>query len=346
MLFSCKSVHQDREKIIGVKIYEYNGNFNDLFAKWEGIGINTVFAGTELLSDNNFKKLADRFNIGTFAILPIFYAQEELEKDSSLFAITQFGTIAEKEWVKFVCPSQKQFIINKIKYISMFVKEHNPTGISLDFIRHFSYWEKIYSNTNIDSLPNTCFNESCIIEFCYSNNILYPNNYKSANEKYKWIRNNYFEKWIEWKCNLISETVKSIVTEVKMINPHIKINLHAVPWRQDDFGGAIISVIGQDLKELAKYVDYISPMTYSHMLKRKPKWIHSVVEDAANVSDAKILPSIQVGNSYLNDNFSVDEFAKCIDEAMAEPSCGIIYWNWKMLISDKIKYNTVKNKKY
>ncbi len=339
VLLSC-SVDNYREKsdtIIGVKIYDYSGSLKELFTKWNKVGINSVFASVNLLSTNEFKKLAIQNNIATFVILPIFYAPEKLVKDSSLFAINKHGKIAEQEWVKFVCPSEKEYLQNKIKYITNFVREHKPTGISLDFIRHFTFWEKIYPNTDINSLKNTCFDEKCISRFCKENNISYPDNYKSEIEIYNWIKDNHFDKWVKWKNNLITETVKSIVHEVKKIEPNIKVNLHAVPWRQNDFNGAINSVIGQDFKSLAKYVDYISPMTYSHMVKQKPEWINSVVTDIKAVSGSKILPSIQVGIAYLDDTLTVSEFKECLYEALKEPSSGVIFWNWKTLELEKEK---------
>ncbi len=331
---NCKVM---QSKIIGVKIYSYNGNFKKLFNEWKRIDINTVFASVDLLSNNEFKKLAKLNNIKTFVILPIFYAPEELKKDSTLFAITKEGKKAKDEWVKFVCPSRNNFIENKIRFIENFVKENNPTGISLDFIRHFVFWEKVYPETDINQLPNTCFDDSCLTGFTKSLKISFPKNERTEMEKYKWIKKNYYSQWMGWKSDLITKVVKKIVKRVKKINPAIKVNLHAVPWRQKDFNGAIKKIVGQDFKELARYVDYISPMTYSHMVKRKPEWIHSVVEDIKKESGSKIIPSIQVDVAYLNDTLSVDEFEHCITESLKEPSSGVIFWNWKSLAADKNK---------
>jgi hypothetical protein len=342
--YSKSQLNNNSESIIGVKIYEYKGDIIKLFEKWKRIKINTVFASPKLLSNNEFKKYAKQYNVETFVILPIFFDPEKLENDSSLFAITQYGKKAKKEWVKFVCPSQKDFIENKIRFIIDFVKEHQPTGISLDFIRYFTFWEKVYPYTDIDILPNTCFDEKCLAGFSESNKIGFPSRYKTENEKYDWIRENHFDEWVNWKSNLITKTVKSIVERVKKINPKIKVNLHAVPWRQNDFNGAIKSVIGQDFKALAKYVDFISPMTYSHMVKQKPEWIHSVVEDIHNISKTKILPSIQVGIAYLDNKLTVNEFEQYIDEALKPPSSGVIFWNWSALDKEKEKYNLVKKK--
>lgn len=345
LLTNCSNEQKSEQdaKIYGVKIYEYEGNLNSLFESWDNYGINTVFASTDLLSVEEFKSLAKDFGIKTFAILPIFFAPEELEKDSTLFAITQFGNHAESEWVQFVCPSAENFRQSKIEFITDFVTEHAPDGISLDFIRHFAYWEKVYPNTDFDELPNTCFDKRCISKFSNDLNIGLPSDVSSEMEIYEWIREHHFEKWIQWKSNLITEMVREIVYEVKKINPTIMVNLHAVPWRQNDFDGAINKIAGQDFHALSQYVDYLSPMTYSHMVKRKPQWIHSVVRDISGKSNARIIPSIQVGIAYLNDTLTAEEFEQCIVESLKDPSNGVVFWNWEALVAEKEKLALLKS---
>jgi hypothetical protein len=336
--------NNEEEKIIGVKIYEYEGDYNLLFGKWKEIGINTVFASVTLLSDSEFKTFTKKNNIDTYVILPIFYSPEDLGKDTSLFAITKHGEKAEKEWVKFVCPSAEQYKANKINFISEFVKQHRPTGISLDFIRHFVFWEKIYPDADFDSLPNTCFDKRCITKYLEYIGEELPPNVKTEQEIFKWIRKNNFNTWVEWKNKLITDMVRDIVSRVKEIDPNIKVNLHAVPWRQNDYGGAIRKIVGQDFKSLSQYVDYISPMTYSHMVKRKPEWINSVTKEISQISGSKVLPSIQVGTAYLSDSLTVSEFEECLNEALKEPSCGVVFWNWNALELEKGKYNLIKER--
>jgi len=346
-LSNCSHVNREtpqNEKIIGVKIYEHSGDYHELFADFKNIGINTIFGSVKLLSDNKFKVLAKEKGIKTFGILPIYYAPEELESDSSLFAITQYGKPAVAEWVKFACPSNEKFNNAKINFIKDFVSTNQPTGISLDFIRHFAYWEKIYPETVSDSLPNTCFDTRCISRFCTEINNILPDSVISTFEIYKWIRENHFEGWVQWKSDLITSMVEKIVTEVKTIDPEIIVNLHAVPWRENDFDSAIKNIVGQDFKSLSKHVDYISPMTYSHMVRREPEWISAVVKDIHDNSQAKIIPSIQVGIAYLSDTLSSKEFKQCLTESLKAPSHGVIFWNWNALYSDKEKLEIVKRR--
>jgi hypothetical protein len=326
------------DRILGVKLYDYQEDFKQLFENLEAIGINTIFASPELLSSENFIPLSRSNGFKTFVILPIFYAPELLEKDPGFYAINQFGEPAGKEWVQFVCPSNEQFINLKIDYIKKFVNENEPDGISLDFIRHFAFWEKIYEDTSIQSVQNTCFDTNCLSGFSQKLNIEIPKELTATIDIYGWIKQNHFDEWVSWKNDLISSTVHRIVSEVKVDHPEIIVNLHAVPWRKGDFNNGINNIIGQDFETLSKYVDYISPMTYSHMLKRDPDWIHSVVNDVnSNIEGAKILPSIQVGKAYLSNELSPEEFEACLLAALKEPSSGVIFWNWDMLAASKEK---------
>lgn len=342
LFYNAGIIFPGNDKIIGVKIYEYNGDKKALAETWKDAGINTVFASTTLLSDSDFKKYTKANGIKTFAILPIFYDAEVLAKDSSRYAITTKGLPAKEEWVEFICPSDREYIKNKAKSIAEFVKANDPDGISIDFIRHFVFWEKVYSERTFESLPNTCMDKKCISGFCLFINTKLPSGLKDEEAIYSWIKEKHFNQWVEYKCSLITGTVKLIVEEARKIKPELLVNLHIVPWRQNDFNGAIKSVAGQDLNELAKYSDYLSPMTYSHMVKRPPEWVHSVVSDMDEYKKNCILPSIQVGNAYLPEELSPNEFGESLKEALKEPSYGVIFWNWDALSKDKEKLELVK----
>src|SRR4030067_1782602 len=86
-------------------------------------------------------------------------------------------------------------------------------------------------------------------------------------------------EWTEWKCGVITGLARSIADEARAIKPKLRVNIHSVPWRETDFGGAIKVIAGQDLAALAATADMISPMGYWHMLKRKPPLIRGAVAE-------------------------------------------------------------------
>lgn len=333
---------EQNERIIGVKIYNIEGDKRALFKEWLNIGINTVFTNLDL-ADEEFRILAKKNDIKIYLILPIFYNPDTLHNNPDLYAITSNGKPAINEWVEFVCPSRENYRKDKIEYIKGVIKQYKPDGISLDFVRHFVFWEKVYPDMDPDLITNTCYDKNCLEKFKRESKIVIPEILNEIPEIAEWINKNCLEEWTSWKCKLITDIVRDISKEARQIDPDIKVNLHAVPWRKGDFNNAIKVVAGQNFEDLSKYTDIISPMTYSHMLKRKPEWISSVVADIASQIRCKIIPSIQVNKAYLNTTFEVDEFKQAVKESLKPPSSGIIFWSWEQLDAQSDKKNALKN---
>lgn len=325
------------DRIIGVKIYEWEGDLRPLFEQWQALGINTVFASVSLNANQEFRALSAEYDITRFIIVPIFYDPEALEKNPDLYAITDGGEKAVDDWVRFVCPSREDFRQRKIELIKKYIRNYDPDGLSIDFIRHFVFWEKIFPERTLSSISNTCFDKSCLEQYEADTGISIPDNLTSPLQASRWIKENHLQSWVSWKCDLITSMVQSITTEAKRVKSDILFNVHAVPWRQIDFDGAAKIIAGQDFFHISEHTDYLSPMTYSHMLKRQPSWVHDVVLDVDKFSKCQVLPSIQVRQAYLNDVLSVSEFRENLEAALEPPSSGVVLWSWEALEGDKQK---------
>ncbi|KPK96403.1 hypothetical protein AMJ80_00270 [bacterium SM23_31] len=337
LLTSCVNQKFDSEKIIGVKIYEYSGDITTLFVEWTQLGINTVFVSPSLDSIPSFREEALKHQIKRFLIIPTFFDPNALKNNPELYAITDRGKPAKEEWVEFVCPNKTEYRQKKIAYIENLIKDLDPDGISIDFIRYFAFWEKIYPDRSPLSLSNTCFDKTCLDKFQNDIGIKIPKSVHGSEEIAAWILKNYGDEWTNWKCHTITSMVKEIADVARMVKPSIKINLHAVPWRSNDYNGAIKTVIGQNLVDLGSYVDFISPMCYHHMLKRETSWIHDVITDFFEQTHNQILPSIQVSKAYLQNDLTVEEFEGAIKQSLKIPSAGVVFWNWDAIAASPAK---------
>ncbi|OFY60731.1 MAG: hypothetical protein A2Y71_10090 [Bacteroidetes bacterium RBG_13_42_15] len=322
------------DKIIGIKIYEYNKDFNPLVHKWNDMGINTVFLSIDLAENMSFRQILKDNNIKVFIIFPVFYNPEALKHDSTLFAITYKGRTAKDDWVEFVCPSRSSYRNMKINEAAELVQRLRPDGLSIDFIRQFVFWEMIYPDRSAKSIDMACFCDSCTGNYCRLKNITLPDTCLTVPQKANYLLSHSSEEWNNYRCDLIASMVQGIADKVRSIQTDIKINVHIVPWRDSDFDGANIRVAAQDLQKIAPYTDYISPMCYSQMLRRDAAWIASVVTEMDMKAPGKVIPSIQVYPYYINDLFTVVDFRKCVDRALNGTSRGVVFFSWPLFEKD------------
>jgi hypothetical protein len=340
LLGSC-----DRDELKkGVKIYEYSGDFQKLADKWKEIGINTAFLSRELASERSFRQMLEKNDVEVFLIFPVFYNPDALRKDSTLYAITQSVKKAKDDWVEFVCPSAKSYRKSKIDEAAELVKSLDPDVLSIDFIRQFVFWEMIYPDSSPESIETACFCDSCTAGFCSEKNVILPDSLNTPQMKASFILQNHSNAWNDYRCLLITSMVEEIAEAARREKPGIKINLHVVPWRDRDFGGANIRVAAQDISKLALYADYISPMCYSQMVRRGPEWISSVVEEMDKKAPGKILPSIQVNPYYIEDRFTPEDFSRCNSAALKKPSAGVVYFSWPLFEKDSARIEIARRR--
>jgi len=321
--------------IVGVKIYEIERELPELFEEWQALGVNTVFASEELTSSGGFRALAKKNNTDLFIIFPVFFAPEELAEAPDLWAVAADGERAKEDWVEFACPSRTDFRDQRIEEARAIVKRLRPDGLSIDFIRHFVFWEMVGPDRDPDKLPDTCYCVHCLQAFATFLGVpafsIPPQPQRAA----AWIQANAADQWVRYKTETITSMAEGIANAVREIDPDILINLHIVPWRRDDYDGAIARVAGQDPSALSGFADYLSPMAYSFMLHRPPEWVASVVEDLDWVADCPVLPSIQVSSAYRKGEvFSDTEFEAALRAALEPPSAGVIFWSWDHIEAD------------
>jgi hypothetical protein len=332
-----------RPPIVGVKIYEYKGDLEALFAQWRRLGITTAFVSAELAGRDDFRAIAARTGTELFVIFPVFYAPDELKRDPDLWAVTAKGERAKDDWVEFACPTREAFRRARVEQACELVKRVRPAGLSLDFIRDFVFWEMVAPGRDPAALPDACYCPHCLQRFAaaFPNAAGVPVDDPVAAAA--WIRTHAGPEWVRFKCDTITSMAWEIARAVRDVKTNIKINLHLVPWRTDDFDRAITRIAAQDRSALGGIADFLSPMCYSFMVHRPPDWIASVVRDVAREGRCAVLPSIQVGVTYREgETFSVEEFEAGLRGALAPPSAGVVFWSWDAIAADPAKAEAIR----
>src|SRR5205085_2201760 len=78
------------------------------------------------------------------------------------------------------------------------------------------------------------------------------------------------------KCARIAAFTREARRVLKAARPQAVLGIFAVPWRDEEHGGAVRAVVGQDFRLLARDVDVFSPMTYHRMVGRPVAWAGEV----------------------------------------------------------------------
>jgi hypothetical protein len=332
-----------RPPLVAVKIYERPADLDALFAEWKVLGIGAAFASETLAGDADFRRLASANGVDVWVIAPVFYNPQALDRDPDLTAVTSTGAPARDDWVRFVCPSRSEYRAQRVREIAEMVRRVRPRGVSLDFIRHFVFWEKVHPATLHGDIPNSCFCRQCVAAFAAKAGVRIPESLTDTRATASWILAHHGAEWTQWKIDLVDSMAEEIVRAARTVDPGIKVNIHAVPWRRTDFGGAILRSAGQDFPSLSRLADFLSPMCYAHMLERPPDWIHSVVVRLRDDSAAPILPSIQVAEAYRPGvKFTPAEFEQHLREALRPPSRGVVFWSWEALAKEPEKRRVVR----
>jgi hypothetical protein len=328
--------------IVGVKIYDFEGELEALIAEWRELGISFVFASEQLAAREGFRELAKQPGIEVFVIFPVLYAPEALAKDPSLSAVTADGRPAKDDWVEFACPSREEFRQRRVDEAVELVRRLRPDGLSLDFIRHFVFWEGVAPDADPAGLPDACYCPHCLRRFAAT---LAAGSQLPVDDPVAaaaWISAHAAAEWVRFKQDTITTLAWQIIQAAKAVKSNLRVNLHVVPWRTGDFDRAIERIAGQDRAALGHLADYLSPMCYSHMLYRPSEWISSVVRDVTAIGACPVLPSIQVAPAYREEALSTEEFEASLRAALEPPSAGVVLWKWDDIAADPAKAAVVR----
>ncbi|MBU0934578.1 MAG: hypothetical protein KKI09_02590 [Spirochaetes bacterium] len=327
--------------IAGVKLFDWDGPTKPLFDEWRELGINSVFAVSDrLAADRGFRQQAADQGIAVFIVAQLLMNQRALEANPELYAITDKGERAIEDWAHFVCPTRPEYRRARYDHFRRLVETQQPDGISLDFIRHFVFWEKLRADSPAERILESCFCDSCLQQFQADSGLHIPARLSGTAERAAWLRQEAHREFIEWKCRLISDWAADLASELKSIKPDLLVNIHTVPWLPGEYDDGLRRVAGQDLAAFAGFADYLSPMTYAGMLQRDPPWISQLVATQAKVAPGRLLPCIQLRPIGETEAAISDElFARYIDAALTPDSAGLLLfaWDWQQLAGEATK---------
>ena len=227
-------------------------------------------------------------------------------------------------WYMGNCPNGPEALKRLYRLIEEGMKS-GVNGIWLDAIRFACYWEWAHP----EPIQN-CFCPRCLERFQKDTGIKLPLQ-RETKEIAQWILKDHEKAWAKWKSNLILDICRRCRKIVKKHNPDAILGIFCVPWRDEDFDGAITKVLGQDYDILGEDVDVFSPMVYHRMCNRPVSWITETVTYISDKSGKPVWPIVQS----LNDHegiMSNEEFLKVLKAGLKEKSSGVTIFKFDRVI--------------
>ncbi|MGL1893421.1 MAG: hypothetical protein OCD02_17425 [Spirochaetaceae bacterium] len=323
----------------GIKIYNVPVDIKEDVSRMLQLNIDTAFLGNEASLNKKLIDSIKEVGIDVFLICPVFYNPEYLRDNEDSWSITQHDKKASESWVQFVCPTNKKYLTYLKNKIIDLAKLMNPYGITLDFIRFFTFWEMIEPSTHSVNISHGCFCDNCIKQFSKHNFI--PENLTKI-ERNKWIIREVPEMWIQWKQRVILSVAKELIKSIHSVSSDLKTAIHIVPWITNEFNDGLKSIVGQNTDKLSKITNYLTPMAYAPMCKRESIWINELVCDLQSHSKVPIIPSIQVSKAYDEEEVTPKRFKLDLESATKYPSKGVLLWSWESLLKSPDKYKIFK----
>lgn len=312
-------------------------------------GITDLMLLESALKESHIAQAFQQTTLRKWIITPIFYGDQfsTNTQDHDSWAITEYGEPAwEKSpsgaWLKMICPNDGRRYLNsggiksyrkqRIQEICQQLLKFNPDGISLDFLRYFTYWEGVRPNNRKQMLIDTCFCTRCLGLFEESIHHKLPSELRNTRQKANWIKRHAHLAWIHFKTKTVTTFAYELKQAMHAIAPHSLINLHSVPWTKSEFNGAQSAILGQSLSSLAGALNWISPMTYTGLTQRQSAWINQVIDDVirqTNPAQLKIIPALQIYHDQRSETESANELTQCLQQVDRSLAHGCAFWPWE-----------------
>ena len=312
--------------MFAAKLYEVPSDIEGTIKKWKEIGFDTVMTGRECLADAGFIQKIHDEGIKLSIVEPVFLAPSEAELSSGVTydkALFQDGSAAVDDWVRFVCPTDEKWL----SYVYERIKKDAALGVdylTFDFARFFLFWEMVLPETPPSALKKTCYCMRCR----------------------KAVAANTSET--KWRKEVVTQAVRNCVKAAKSVNSNVKTGVHIVPWKTDMFddgcGGALESVLGQDLRALSESIDFLAPMTYHHMIHRPTSYIGEVLQNHRSYIEDKVpvIPSVQVKELYRKDVLPREEFRESLRTALEFSTGGLSFYQWTDIEESQESFNIIR----
>lgn len=287
-------------------------------------GNTAIFGGYQT---SGFVDACHQVGLKVYAEFPCFMGEGWWQKEPASRPMTAEGQLLEPEgWYYGVNPAIPSVRQAQWEAFEKLLWEYELDGVWLDFIRWPCRWEGANPRR-----PLTSFDPITLALFSQETGLNLPLENTAAAASL--ILEQYEEAWVTWRCEQITTWVAEAKAIVERVRPGVILGLFGVPWRLEDYNGAILKIIGQDYQALGQYVDVFSPMVYHRLCHQPLAWIEAVTAEVSHLSGKPVWPIIQSIDE--PDPLPAEEYAQALDLVLqSSRASGILVFNLKAALAE------------
>lgn len=166
-----------------------------------------------------------------------------------------------------ICPSQRDFIDERLAELADGMARFSPHGVWLDYLTGGGWFESARPD-----LQENCFCPSCVEAFeafsgidCDSPSV---------------ILEQHRADWTDFHCRRIARLGSEFARIIKAADSQCLVGVYMCPWTPEEYGGALRTVFGQDYALLADFTDVFTPLIYAEKSGRPAAWARDFIKEA------------------------------------------------------------------
>lgn len=332
------SGESSRSKVRGVFAFDPGVNAEVFAVSCREWGIRQAILHPSFFRDDKMARALEKNHLGLWLNLPVFYNPEYLEQHPEHYAITNKGRKAIHDWCHFVCASRGEYLDRFVRDLRATLSKLQPNIVSLDFVRHFVFWEGVDLHGNPHAIEDGCYCPVCVDEFEKFSGERVNRSRPAAH-----IRSSLKRAWGDWKCEQIAKTADMLFGEIRTLARDAQRSIKTVPWRESDLEGAIRSSAGQDVPRLTRNVDMTAPMAFTQVLGQSPAWKRELLAYVRQVSGKPVLSYVQTDRLIRPEQITAAQFETELKEALSQEWAGIVVFDYQQLAANPVKAGILRD---
>ncbi len=333
LVISANGPQPKRVEVLG--IYGDPSTFWRRGGRLSDLGVNAVFAHHGLGAEQ--AERAHREGACVFAEFGVFRNRRLANQRPELWPIGPDGRpIPPTERFLGLCPTNEQYNEEKLEELRSLVRERELMGVWLDYLHFHSDFE-----LPDPPLVQSCFNDSCLARFEAETGIRPQGNFRA--DKAKWILTNHGQAWTDWKCSVITDFARRAREVIDAERPGMLLGIYSCPWTDEEYDGAMRRIVGEDLADLAQYVDVFSPMVYHGNCERPADWPEAYTRWLRRKLDGvrpgcRIWPIVQGGGTPSHrPPVTPEGFRTALEGAFRGGGTGVMFYHFAAVAREEAK---------